>query len=54
MFIEQYYNMINFNLLTNLTFTLFAFSDVYDILSYGRVKTYINSNLPKIRYIQQI
>ena len=38
--------MWNVNLIANITFTLFAFSDIYNILSYGRVKTYINSNLP--------
>jgi len=37
--------MLNVSLIANITFTLFAFSDVYDILSYGRVKTYIDSNL---------
>lgn len=32
------------NLIANITFTLYAFSDIYNILSYGRIKTYIELN----------
>lgn len=33
-------------LLTNITLTLYALSDVYNIQSYGKVKTYIEHNTP--------
>lgn len=36
--------MWNVYFFANITFTLFAISDIYNILSYGKVKTYINSN----------
>lgn len=33
------------NYIYNITFTLYALSDIYNLLSYGRVKTYIDSNI---------
>jgi len=38
-------------LLTNITFTLFALSDIYNIQSYGRVKTYIEKNTQTNPYL---
>lgn len=32
------------NFITNITFTLYAISDIYNILSYGRIKTYVDTN----------